>query len=95
MSWPLPTKLRRLSEAGPLAPIKVEVQLLNGQLIEGLMSAGESLSEISVLTLMAHGQPVTVPVAAIRSVTRLEVLALQQGADTAPVSAPSSRMKKR
>src|SRR5450830_2064211 len=68
MVWPLPSKLQFASEAGALITLEVEVQLLDGQLIHGVIPAGENLSEISELKLIFMGRDITLPVADIRSV---------------------------
>lgn len=68
MVWPLPSKLQFASEAGTLITLEVEVQLLDGQQIHGVIPAGENLSEISELKLIFMGLDITLPVADIRSV---------------------------
>lgn len=68
MSWPLPSRLRFPPEAGALATLQVEVHLLDGQLIHGVVPSGENLSGISELKLLFMGQEIALPVSDIRSV---------------------------
>lgn len=68
MIWPLPSKLQFASDAGAMAPLQVEVQLLDGQLIHGVMPAAENLPDISELKLIFMGRDIAIPVSEIRSV---------------------------
>ncbi len=82
VSWPLPSRLRFPTEAA-LTTLEVEVHLLDGQLIRGVMAASENLSELSELKLLFRGQPLALPVSDIRSVERTTALMLDTDAGIA------------
>lgn len=88
MFWPIPSGLGFQSGQDGLSAFKVEVRLLDGQLIHGLMPPAENLSEMTELTLIFQGQNVTFPVSAIRSVACGDRLAPLEPAGTASGEPP-------
>lgn len=74
MFWPLPSKLEFATGLGSPDKFQVEVHLLDGQLIRGVMSLSENLSEISELKLNFLGQQIAIALADIRSVARAGTL---------------------
>ncbi len=83
MSWPLPPRLQFATGAGAPTTLGVQVHLLDGQLIHGVMSSSETLSETTHLKLIFMGQNIVLAVAAIRSVTCIDWLMLKRNVDPA------------
>lgn len=74
MTWPIPSKLRFAGALGPLDALAVEVRLLDGQEIHGVMPSGENLSEMSALKLLFRGHDIVLAISDIRSVASSELL---------------------
>lgn len=74
MVWPLPSKLRFASQASALGTLEVEVLLLDGKLIHGVMRADENLPQISELKLMNQGQDMVIKQSDIRSLACIDEL---------------------
>jgi type II secretory ATPase GspE/PulE/Tfp pilus assembly ATPase PilB-like protein len=74
MNWPLPSKLLFASAEAQASTTKVEVQLLDGQLIHALMKAGDIPAQKSELKLAFMGREINIPIAAIRTLACANLL---------------------
>ncbi len=74
MNWPLPSKLRFESAEAEATRLKVEVQLLDGQLIHASMRVGDIPAQGSELKLAHMGREISLPVAAIRTLACANLL---------------------
>ena len=69
VAWPLPSQFHFASDAGAPLTLSVELQLLDGQQIHGVMAADQQLSESAELKLLFRGTQLSFAPAEIRSVT--------------------------